>query len=104
MRVAAAVGITNDVIDRVHALESAGVDSIVVDTAHGHSKGVGDVVKKIKSKFSNLDLVVGNIATSEAAKYLIKIGADAVKVELALVQYAPQGLLQGLDTHNSQQF
>ena len=80
LRVAAAVGITNDVIDRVHALENAGVDAIVVDTAHGHSKGVGDVVKKIKSKFSNLDLVVGNIATSEAAKYLIKIGADAVKV------------------------
>ena len=80
LRVAAAVGITNDVIDRVLALESAGVDAIVVDTAHGHSKGVGDVVKKIKSKFSNLDLVVGNIATSEAAKYLIKIGADAVKV------------------------
>ena len=80
LRVAAAVGITNDVIDRVNALENAGVDAIVVDTAHGHSKGVGDVVKKIKSKFSNLDLVVGNIATSEAAKYLIKIGADAVKV------------------------
>ena len=67
-------------IDRVNALENAGVDAIVVDTAYGHSKGVGDVVKKIKSKFSNLDLVVGNIATSEAAKYLIKIGADAVKV------------------------
>ena len=80
LRVAAAVGITNDVIDRVNALENAGVDAIVVDTAHGHSKGVGDVVKKIKSKFSNLDLVVGNIATSEAAKYLVKIGADAVKV------------------------
>ena len=80
LRVAAAVGITNDVIDRVYALQSAGVDAIVVDTAHGHSKGVGDVVKKIKSKFSNLDLVVGNIATSEAAKYLVKIGADAVKV------------------------
>jgi len=80
LRVAAAVGITGDVIDRVHELKSAGVDSIVIDTAHGHSRGVGDVVKKVKSKFSNLDLVVGNIATSEAAKYLVKIGADALKV------------------------
>ncbi len=80
LRVAAAVGITDDVIDRVHALKSAGVDAIVIDTAHGHSKGVADVVKKVKSKFENLDLVIGNIATSEAAKYLVKIGADAIKV------------------------
>ena len=80
LRVAAAVGITGDVIERVHELQAAGVDAIVIDTAHGHSRGVGDVVKKVKSKFSNLDLVVGNIATLEAAKYLVKIGADALKV------------------------
>jgi len=80
LRVAAAVGITGDVIERVHELQTAGVDAIVIDTAHGHSRGVGDVVRKVKSKFSNLDLVVGNIATSEAAKYLVKIGADALKV------------------------
>lgn len=80
LRVAAAVGVTEDVIDRVTALNSAGVDAIVVDTAHGHSKGVADVLKKIKSKFSSLDVVVGNIATQSAAKYLVDLGADAVKV------------------------
>jgi IMP dehydrogenase len=80
LRVAAAVGVTGDVLDRVTALNTAGVDAIVVDTAHGHSKGVADVLKKIKSKFSTLDVVVGNIATASAAKYLIDQGADAVKV------------------------
>jgi IMP dehydrogenase len=80
LRVAAAVGVTEDVLDRVEALYKVGVDAIVVDTAHGHTKGVLKVVNKIKSKFSNLDVVVGNIATAEAAKYLIDIGADGVKV------------------------
>lgn len=80
LRVAAAVGVTEDVLDRVEALYKAGVDAIVVDTAHGHTKGVLKVVNKVKSKFSNLDVVVGNIATAEAAKYLIDIGADGVKV------------------------
>ena len=80
LRVAAAVGVTPDVIDRVGALHSAGVDAIVVDTAHGHTKGVAEVLKKVKGKFSNLDVVVGNIATGAAAKYLAEIGADAVKV------------------------
>lgn len=80
LRVAAAVGVTPDVIDRVEALHSAGVDAIVVDTAHGHTKGVAEVLKKVKGKFSKLDVVVGNIATGAAAKYLAEIGADAVKV------------------------
>ena len=80
LRVAAAVGVTEDVLDRVEALYKVGVDAIVVDTAHGHTKGVLKVVNKIKSKFSNLDVVVGNIATAEAAKYLVDIGADGVKV------------------------
>ena len=80
LRVAAAVGVTSDVLDRVEALHKAGVDAIVVDTAHGHTKGVAEVVKKVKAKFRNLDVVVGNIATGDAAKYLAKIGADAVKV------------------------
>jgi len=80
LRVAAAVGVTPDVIDRVEALYQAGVDAIVIDTAHGHSKGVGEVVKKVKARFANLDVVVGNIATGAAAKYLVEIGADAVKV------------------------
>ena len=80
LRVAAAVGVTHDVIERVDALSAAGVDAIVIDTAHAHSKGVADVLKKIKSKFNTLDVVVGNIATADAAKFLIDIGADAVKV------------------------
>jgi len=80
LRVAAAVGVTFDTIDRVEALYNVGVDAIIVDTAHGHSKGVIDTVKSIKSKFPNLDLVVGNVATAEAALDLVKAGADAVKV------------------------
>ena len=80
LRVAAAVGVTSDVLDRVETLNNAGVDAIVIDTAHGHSKGVGVVVKKVKNQFKELDVVVGNIATGDAAKYLVDIGADAVKV------------------------
>ena len=80
LRVAAAVGITNDVLDRVSALNQASVDAIVIDTAHGHSKNVVEVLKKLKKKFSNLDFVVGNVATADAANLLIKNGADAIKV------------------------
>ena len=80
LRVAAAVGITSDVLDRVDALNKSGVDAIVIDTAHGHSKGVSDVLKKVKKQFSDLDIIVGNVATTDAAKYLVKNGADAIKV------------------------
>ncbi len=80
LRVAAAVGITPDTMDRVEALNAAGVDAVVVDTAHGHTKGVIETVKKIKKAFKNLQVVAGNIATGEAAIDLIKAGADAVKV------------------------
>ena len=80
LRVAAAVGVTPDVLDRVEALNKAGVDAIVIDTAHGHTRGVADVVEKVKEKFNLLDVIVGNIATGKAAKYLADIGADAVKV------------------------
>jgi len=80
LRVAAAVGITADVIERVEALVKSGVDAIVIDTAHGHTKGVVDTLKKVKSRFNDLQIVVGNIATAEAAKYLVEAGADAVKV------------------------
>ncbi len=80
LRVAAAVGVTGDVLDRVKALVNAGVDAIVIDTAHGHSKGVIETLKKVKKAFPNLQIVVGNIATGEAAKALVKAGADAVKV------------------------
>jgi IMP dehydrogenase len=80
LRVAAAVGVTFDTMERVTALVEAGVDAIVIDTAHGHSKGVVVQLKEVKKAFPNLDVVVGNIATAEAAKYLVDAGADAVKV------------------------
>jgi IMP dehydrogenase len=78
--VAAAVGTASDTIDRVDELYKVGVDAIVLDTAHGHSYGVINMAKKIKQKYPNLDLVVGNIATPEAAKALIETGANALKV------------------------
>lgn len=80
LRVGAAVGVTKDTINRISALVSAGVDIITIDTAHGHSKGVVDVLKKVKKEFSKLQVIVGNIATGDAAKLLVKNGADAVKV------------------------
>lgn len=80
LRVAAAVGITGDVMERIGALVNAGVDALVIDTAHGHTKGVVEVLKMVKAKYSGVDIVVGNIATGEAAKALVEAGADAVKV------------------------
>ena len=80
LRVAAAIGVTADAVERTTALVKAGVDAVVIDTAHGHTKGVVTVLKDIKAKFPELDVVVGNIATGAAAKYLVEAGADAVKV------------------------
>ena len=80
LRVAAAVGVTADTIERVSALVEAGVDAIVIDTAHGHTAGVVDKLKEVKNKYPELDVIVGNIATAEAAEYLVAAGADAVKV------------------------
>lgn len=80
LRVAAGVGVTHDTMVRVAALVEAGVDAIVIDTAHGHSKGVVAVLKEVKSTYPQLDVVVGNIATGDAAKYLVEAGADGVKV------------------------
>jgi IMP dehydrogenase len=80
LRVAAAVGVTADTMERVDALVNAGVDAIIIDTAHGHSKGVIDKLKEVKKKYKNLQVVVGNIATGKAALDLVKAGADAVKV------------------------
>ena len=80
LRVAAAIGVTHDAVERTSALVQSGVDAIVIDTAHGHTKGVVSVLKSIKKGFPELDVVVGNIATAEAAKYLVNAGADAVKV------------------------
>lgn len=80
LKVAAGVGITPDVLDRVKLLADAGVDAVVLDSAHGHSKGVVDALKAIKAAFPSLDVVVGNIATARAAKDLIAAGADGLKV------------------------
>ena len=80
LKVAAAIGVSKDSIDRCSELCNAGVDAIVIDTAHGHSKGVLEILKKIKNNFSEIDVIVGNIATSEAASFLVKAGADGVKV------------------------
>ena len=80
LRVAAALGVTGDAVDRAEALVNAGVDAVIIDTAHGHTKGVATVLKVVKKSFPELDVVVGNIATAEAAKYLVAAGADAVKV------------------------
>ena len=80
LRVAAGVGVTVDTLDRAKALVEAGADAIVIDTAHGHSKGVVEKLKQVKAAFPQVDIVVGNVATGEAAKYLVENGADAVKV------------------------
>ncbi|NLK81492.1 MAG: IMP dehydrogenase [Bacteroidales bacterium] len=80
LRVGASIGVTHDTFERLEALISADVDVIVIDTAHGHSKGVIDVLKQAKKKYPHLDFIVGNIATPEAALALVDAGADAVKV------------------------
>jgi IMP dehydrogenase len=80
LRVAAALGVTPDVVQRAEALVAAHVDAVVIDTAHGHTKGVVRVLQEVKKRFPTLEVVVGNIATPEAAKYLVDAGADAVKV------------------------
>lgn len=80
LRVAAGVGVTADTFERMQALVDAGADAIVIDTAHGHSKGVIDTLREAKKRFPQIDVVVGNIATGEAAKALVEAGADGVKV------------------------
>ncbi len=80
LRVGAAVGITPDISDRITALIKAGADLVSIDTAHGHSKGVIDTAKEMKRQFPDIDLIVGNVATGEAAKALVDAGADAIKV------------------------
>ena len=80
LRVSAGVGVTVDTLDRAKALVEAGADAIVIDTAHGHSKGVVEKLHEVKAAFPNVDVVVGNVATGAAAKYLVENGADGVKV------------------------
>ncbi len=80
LRVAAGIGVTKDFMERTDALVAAGVDALVIDTAHGHTRGVVDVLKAVKAKYPNVDVVVGNIATGAAARFLAENGADGVKV------------------------
>lgn len=80
LRVAAGVGVTNDTLERMQALVDAGVDAVVIDTAHGHSRGVVEKLREAKATFSGIDIVVGNVATGAAARMLVEAGADAVKV------------------------
>ena len=80
LRVAAAIGVTGDSLERATLLIQEGVDALVIDTAHGHSQGVVKILKEIKSKFPETDIIVGNIATADAARFLVEAGADAVKV------------------------
>ncbi len=80
LRVAAAIGVTGDSMKRAKGLIKEGVDALVIDTAHGHSRGVAQVLKDIKAKYPLVDIIVGNIATGDAAKFLVEAGADAVKV------------------------
>ena len=80
LRVAAGVGVTIDTMQRMEALIQAGADAIVIDTAHGHSKFVIEKLKEAKANFSGVDIVVGNVATGDAARMLVDAGADAIKV------------------------
>ena len=96
LRVAAAIGVTADTLDRVKALVKASVDAVIIDTAHGHSKGVLDTLKKVKSLYPKLDVVVGNIATAEAANDLIKAGADALKVGIGPGSICTTRIISGI--------
>ena len=96
LRVAAAIGVTADSLDRVKALVKASVDAVIIDTAHGHSKGVLDKLKKVKSLYPKLDVVVGNIATAEAANDLIKAGADALKVGIGPGSICTTRIISGI--------
>ena len=80
LRVAAAIGVTADALERAGALVKAGVDAVIIDTAHGHTRGVVSVLKEVKEKFPKIDVIVGNIATAEAAQFLADAGADGIKV------------------------
>src|SRR5699024_9811868 len=80
LRVGAAVGVTADTMERVDALVKSGVDIITVDTAHGHSSGVLEMIAQVKEEHPDLDLIAGNIATKDGAKALVEAGADVVKV------------------------
>ena len=96
LRVAAGVGVTSDTLDRMQALVNAGADAIVIDTAHGHSKGVIEKLREAKMSFPGIDIVVGNIATGAAAKMLVDNGADAVKVGIGPGSFCTTRVVAGV--------
>jgi len=96
LRVGAAVGVTKDTLERVKALEQNGVDVVVIDTAHGHSKGVIEMLRKVKKEFPKLEVIVGNIATAEAALDLIKAGADGIKVGIGPASICTTRVIAGI--------
>lgn len=98
LRVAAAVGVTADILERVSALVNSYVDAIVIDTAHGHTQGVVDALKKVKAQFPNLDCVVGNVGTAEGARFLADAGADAVKVGIGPGSICTTRVVAGVGT------
>ena len=104
LRVAAAIGVTNDSIDRAEALINSGVDAIVIDTAHGHTKRVVELLKDLKKMYKNIDMIVGNIATVEAAKFLIKAGADAIKVGIGPGSICTTRIVAGVGYPQFQQY
>ena len=95
LRVAAGIGVTADAVERVHALITESVDAVVIDSSHGHSKNVVNTLKRVKSEFPELDVVVGNIATAEAARYLVEAGADGIKVGLGPGPIRPPRIIPG---------
>ena len=101
LRVAAALGVTADALERATALVSAGVDGVVIDTAHGHTKGVVSILKSVKAAFPDLEVIVGNIATAAAAKYLVDAGADAVKVGIGPGSICTTRVVAGVGFPNS---
>ena len=102
--VGAALGTDKDTFDRAEALFYEGVDVLVIDSAHGHSKNVIETIKAVKQKFPSVDVIGGNIATADAAIELVKAGADAVRLEWVQAQFVPQELSQVLVYHKFQQY
>jgi IMP dehydrogenase len=96
LRVAAAVGVARDTIDRAEALVNAHVDALVVDTAHGHSQGVLDTVRRLRRQFPDVDIVAGNVATAEATEALIGLGVDAVKVGIGAGSICTTRIIAGV--------
>jgi len=101
LRVGAAIGVGPDTLDRARALVNARADVLVIDTAHGHSAGVMETIRKVKSAFSDIDLVAGNVATEEATEDLIRLGVDAVKVGMGPGSICTTRVVAGVGSRRS---